>query len=451
MTDRGAPRDPRGAGGVSPTAFAETRLDVATAVDRVVSAVRVLKDVERVGIADALGRLLAEDIVAPVSLPPWDNSAMDGYAVRAADVRAASATSPVVLPVVATVAAGHRAPRALAAGEAMRIMTGAPVPDGADTVVRVEDTDGGEHTVVVRDARDAHAPTRNVRPSGEDLRAGSVALESGRLLGPAHVGVLAACGRREVTVRRRPRVAIVPTGDEVVDLDQWDEVVAGRRIPSPNSWTLHALVRQAGAEPVPLGIAPDDPAVLRARLEQAFGCDLLLTTGGVSVGAFDHVRPVLAAMGAELRFWRARMRPGAPLGFGMLPDPTRGGRAMPWLGLPGNPVSTMVTFELFARPAIRRMAGHARPFRRTIAVVVEEDIRLLAPLTHFMRVTLAPRDDGRTGARLTGPQGSGLLTSMARADALLVIPEDAELTPAGTVRQAIPLADDVAMSTTFDA
>jgi molybdopterin molybdotransferase len=262
------------------------------------------------------------------------------------------------------------------------------------------------------------------------------------------VGVLAACGGREVTVRRRPRVAILATGDEVVDLDRWDEVLAGERIPSTNSWTLHALVRVAGGEPVPLGIAPDERVALRACLERARGCDLLLTTGGVSVGAFDHVRPVLAAMGTEMRFWRARMRPGAPIGFGLVPDESRG-RPMPWLGLPGNPVSAMVTFELFARPAIRRLAGHARLFRRPIQVVVEEDVRIAAALTHFMRVTLHERTDGRIGARLTGPQGSGLLTSMARADALLVLPDDAELTPAGSVCHALPLGEDVAMVERF--
>ena len=428
---------PRGGEG-----FAETRLDVATAVMRVVEAIVPIDDLEVVTLWEAVGRILGEHVVATVSLPPWDNSAMDGYAVRAADVGAATPQRPVRLVVVGTIAAGHRAERALATGEAMRIMTGAPVPEGADTVIRIEDTDGGESAVLVRDARDAHAPTRNVRPRAEDLRAGEVALAAGTHLAAAHAGVLAACGRGEVAVRRRPRVAIVATGDELADLDRWDDVVAGRRIPSTNSWTLHALVRQAGGEPVPLGIAPDDPERLRATIERARGCDLLLTTGGVSVGAFDHVRPVLAGMGAELRFWRARMRPGAPLGFGLVPDAARPGVRMPWLGLPGNPVSAMVTFELFARPAIRRLAGHARLFRRSVAVVVEDEVRLAAPLTHFLRATVHEREDGRLGARLTGPQGSGLLTSMARADALVVVPADAEHSPAGTVRRAILLGDE---------
>ena len=440
---------PRAAPGPDAAPFAETRLEVATAVERVMAAVGPLSGAEDVPLADALGRVLAAEVVAPASLPPWDNSAMDGYAVRAVDVADASSAAPVRLPVIATIAAGHRAPRALAQGEAMRIMTGAPVPEGADAVVRVEDTDGGEQLVTVHDARDVRTPTRNVRPRAEDLRAGSVALAAGTLVGPAHVGVLAACGQRSVRVRPRPRVAIVATGDEIVDLDAWDAVLAGERIPSTNSWTLHALVRQAGGEPVPLGIAPDDPAALRACLERARGCDLLLTTGGVSVGAFDHVRPVLAAMGAELGFWRARMRPGAPLGFALVPAMGRNGDALPWLGLPGNPVSAMVTFELFARPAIRRLSGHPRPFRRPVSVVLEDEVRIAAPLTHFVRVTLHEREDGRLGARLTGPQGSGLLTSMARADALLVIADDAEVTPAGSVRHALLLGEDALPAARF--
>lgn len=433
-------------GGATP---AETRLDVATAVARVVGALTPVDDVDDVAIGDALGRVLARDAVAPVALPPWDNAGMDGYAVRAADVLGAGAAAPVRLPVVGTVAAGHAAARALVAGEAMRIMTGAPVPEGADTVVRIEDTDGGTERVEVRDDRDARAPTRNVRPRGEDLRAGAVALAAGTAIGPAQVGVLAACGLARVPVRRRPRVAILCTGDEVVELERWDDVLAGTRIPSTNSYTLQALVRQAGAEPVMLGIAPDEPEGLRERLRAASGCDLLLTTGGVSVGAFDHVRPVLAAMGAELRFWRARMRPGAPLGFGLVPDAWRPGVRIPWLGLPGNPVSAMVTFELFARPAIRRLAGHARLYRRPVPVVLEDAVTLGAPLMHFLRATVAVREDGRLGARLTGPQGSGLLTSMARADALVIVPPDAEQAPAGVERRALLLGDEALHADAF--
>ena len=391
---------------------------------------------ERVGLANSLGRVLASDVRSPLALPPWDNASMDGYAVRAADIVGASSNRPVVLPVLETVAAGGAATRALTAGAAIRIMTGAPVPAGADTVVRVEDTDRGAERVAIRDARDA---MRNVRPRGEDLREGDVAVAAGTLLGAAHLGVLASVGAGSVDVHRMPRVAVLATGDELVDVDRFTEVLAGRRIVSSNSYTLRAGVTLAAATPVDLGIAGDDRAALRERLLAARDqrCDLLLTSGGVSVGAFDYTREVLAELGATMRFWRARIRPGGPVGFGML-------GAMPWLGLPGNPVSTMVTFELFAKPLIRRLRGERLLFPRPIDTVVDEEIVIAAPLTHFMRAQVSRGADGEPHARLTGPQGSGLLTSMARANALLIVP--AERHERGPVRvgerlQALPLGE----------
>ena len=391
---------------------------------------------ETIALVHAAGRVLARDVTSPLALPPWDNSSMDGYAVRAADVRGARGDAPVALPVTATIAAGAQPPSALAPGTAMRIMTGAPVPDGADSVIRVEDTDRGDERVLIIDARDAG---RNVRPRGEDLRAGEVAARAGTPIGPAQLGVLASVGAREVVVHRRPRVAVLSTGDEVVDLDAFDEVLAGRRIVSSNSYTLRAAVAESGAEAVDLGICPDDRSALKARIREAHEahCDLVLTSGGVSVGTYDFTREVLRELGARMRFWRVRIRPGGPLGFGLL-----GG--MPWLGLPGNPVSAMVTFELFARPAIRRLRGEPLPFPRPFAVVTDDEVSIAAPLTHFFRVTVSPDDGGQLHARLTGPQGSGLLTSMARADALLVVPlEQYGRGPvsAGTVLQAIPLGD----------
>ena len=397
---------------------------------------------EIVGLEAALHRVLSRDIVSPVSLPPWDNSSMDGYAVRAADVSGASVERPVVLPVTETIAAGGVARHALAPGTAMRIMTGAPIPHGADTVIRVEDTDRGEERVAIRDARDAG---RNLRPRGEDLRAGEVALAAGTVVDAPQLGVLASVGAREVTVHRRPRVAVLSTGDELVDVGDFAEVVAGRRIVSSNSYTLRAAATAAGADVLDLGICRDDRDALRASLEaaRAEGCDLLLTSGGVSVGAFDFTRDVLAALGATMHFWRVRIRPGGPLGFGRL-------GATPWLGLPGNPVSAMVTFELFARPAIRRLRGERAIFPRPIPVVLDEEITIGAPLTHFLRVVLAPDAEGRVHARLTGPQGSGLLTSMARADALLVVPLDRfgkGPLPAGTTLRALALGERASLAT----
>ncbi len=413
-------------------------LTVHEAVARVVADVRPLAP-ERVPLLDALGRVLADPIVASLTLPPWDNSAMDGYAVRAADIAQATESLPVSLRVLETVAAGQAPSVAVGPGEAIRIMTGAPIPAGADSVVRVEDTDGGIARVAIRSTRDAG---RNVRPRGEDLRAGDVVLSAGTPVGPGQVGVLASVGAAVVQVHRRPRVAILGSGDELVDLDRFHEALAGRRIVSSNNYSLHALIRSAGGEPVNLGVVRDERDAMRDALTRSAGCDLLVTTAGVSVGEFDYTRDVLAALGAEMKFWKVRMRPGAPLGFGAL-----GG--MPWVGLPGNPVSTMVTFELFVRPVIRRMLGHTSLFRRPVRVVMAEPVKIGAPLTHFLRAVVEPGEDGVTRARLTGPQGSGILTSMSLANALLVVPEDRPRTAVGETLHALLLTDDATTSRQF--
>ena len=378
----------------------------------------------------AVGRILAEDIKSPLALPPWDNSSMDGYAVRSEDVRGATTDKPISLRVVTTIGAGERSTMPVGAREAIRIMTGAPVPEGADTVIRVEDTDAGASSVRIHSDRDL---MRNVRPRGEDLAEGAVVARAGEQLSPGHIGVLASIGRGKIRVIRRPRVAILASGDELVDIDRFDAVLAGDRIVTSNSYSLDAAVREAGAEPVSLGTVGDDPAAIRAKLS-ACECDLLLTTGGVSVGEFDYTRSVVAELGATQRFWRVRIRPGAPVGYGLLKD-------RPWLGLPGNPVSTLVTFELFARPAIRKMQGHRLLFRRPIEVTAAETITISAPLTHFLRAVVSTAGDGWS-ARLTGPQGSGLLTSMARANALLVVPPERTRIERGERVQAILLRDD---------
>jgi len=413
-------------------------LTVAEASARILEHIAPL-GVERVALLDALGSVLAESVRAPMTLPAWDNSAMDGYAVRGADIDAATPERPVRLRVLETVAAGGFATQPVADGEAIRIMTGAPLPDGADTVVRVEDTDGGTANVLVRDARDAR---RNVRPRGEDFREGDALLDAGVALGAAQLGVLASIGRSSVDVYRRPRVGILGSGDELVDLDRFNEVLAGRKIISSNGYTLNALVRDAGGQPVNLGNAADDPASLRDHLGRATGCDLLITSAGVSVGEFDYTREVIQALGAEMKFWRVRMRPGAPLGFGIL-------GSMPWIGLPGNPVSTMVTFELFVRPVVRRMMGHTRLYRRPLSVVLEERVTIGARLTHFLRAIVTTREDGTATARLTGPQGSGILTSMSLANALLVVPEDRPVVDAGETLHALPLGDAAGLTTQF--
>lgn len=409
-------------------------LEVRDAIERVVAGVATLP-AERATLHAARGRVLAESIRSAVAIPPWANSAMDGYAVRAADLAAV----PVRLTVTETVAAGGFPSRAVGPREATRIMTGAPIPDGADSVVRVEDTDGGLDTVEIRDARDAG---KNIRPRGEDLAEGAEALPAGSAIHAAQMGLLASIGAREVNVIRRPVVAVLTSGDELVPPERFEEAAAGRKIVSSNSVTLVELVREAGGEPRDLGIAADTPESIREHLARAAGADLVITSGGISVGEFDHMRPVLSAMGARLDFWRVRMRPGAPIGFGRIGD-------QPWIGLPGNPVSTMVTFELFARPAIRRMMGHAACHRATIPVVLDAPVTVQADLTHFLRVVLARRPDGQMGAQLTGGQSSGMLSSMARASALLVLPRGTLHADAGTELRAIPLGPDAAYTDTL--
>jgi len=397
------------------------------------AALRILEHVRpqpalRVPLDDALDAVLAEDITSPLDLPAWPNSAMDGYAARSQDVRGARPERPTTLQVLESIPAGAFPSRTLSAGTCARIFTGAPLPEGADSVIRQEDTDQGAQVVRIFDDRDAGM---NVRAAGEDIRRGTLALPIGTVLGPAQLGMLAALGVANPMIYRRPRVGLLSSGDEIADVDQPDQILSGRKIGSSNSHSLRAQIRRAGGEPVDLGIARDTRDSLRDHLSGAPACDLLITTAGISVGEHDHLRAVMAELGAELAFWRLAMRPGAPVGFGMLGP-------LPWVGLPGNPVSAMVTFELFGRSAIRRLAGHRNCFRRAVAVRVAEPIRVAPHLQHFLRVVVS---EGPTGpeARLTGAQGSGILSSMVKANALLIIPQGQPETPPGATALAIPL------------
>ncbi len=383
----------------------------------------------RVPLDDALGMVLAEEVVSPLDLPPWTNSAMDGYAVRSEDVRGASAASPRTLRVVERIPAGHVPVHALEPGTASRIFTGAALPPGADGVIRQEDTDQGDRTVSITNARDAGA---NIRHAGEDVRRGTSVCAPGTELGPAHLGLLASLAVSHPLVVRRPRVAILAGGDEIADLDQRDEILSGRKIASSNTHALLALVRTAGGEPVSLGIAADTAASVRDHLERARDADLLVTTAGVSVGEHDHVRQVIGSMGGTVTFWRLPIRPGATTAFGRL------GR-VPWLGLPGNPVSTMVTFELFVRPAIRHMAGHRLPFRSARTARLADPIHLTAPLQHFLRGIAREDPAGGRSVQLTGPQGSGRLTSMVAANALILVPNGTTDLAAGAEVRILPL------------
>jgi len=405
------------ASAVTPTEAART----------IIHTVRALTP-EHVSLSEALGRIAAESISSPIDLPHWDNSAMDGYAVRGDDVKG---NCPTELKVVERIRAGTFPSIELSVGQCAQIFTGAPVPRGSDGVIRQEDTTPlQDDRVKVNDDRDVR---RNIRRRGEDVKRDTVLVARGSKLGPAQIGVLASVARAELLVHRRPKVAILASGDEIADLQEVTAILEGRKIASSNSYALAAMVRMAGGFPLPLGIARDDPEDIRTRLANAGDADLLITSGGVSVGEHDYMRSVMLGLGTEIRFWRVRMRPGAPLAFGVWND-------MPWIGLPGNPVSTMVTFELFVRPAVRKMLGHTCPFRRVVPVRLTEPITLHAELRHFLRVVIE-EGDGDLKAKLTGPQGSNILTSMVQANALLIVPEGQLQLPAETVLKAILLDD----------
>lgn len=413
-------------------------LSVPEASARIMAGIAPLP-VERVALLDASGRVIASPAVARYTLPHWDNSAMDGYAVIGSDVDGATADRPVKLTVLETIAAGGFGSVPVTPGTCARIMTGAPLPEGADGVIRVEDTDGATDVVEIRNDRDAR---RNLRPRGEDFVEGQTVIDAGAPIAPAQIGVLASLGLSTIDVHRRPRVAIAGSGDELVDMDRFAEVLAGRKIVSSNSYTLSALVATAGGVPQVLGNAADTRDSVRELLGRGAGADLIITSAGASVGEFDYTRSALESLGATLDFWKVRMRPGAPIGFGRLGE-------TPWIGLPGNPVSAMVTFELFVRPVIRRMLGYTNVFRRPMTVRLEERVTIGARLTHFLRGIVRVQEDGTLTASLTGPQGSGILTSMARANALLVVPEDRPYVEAGESLHAIPLSDDAHLASTF--
>ena len=405
-------------------------ISVQEAIQRILAGVSV-QPAEEVALLDARGRVLAEAVDSPIDLPARANSAMDGYAAREADVRGAGKATPKTLRIVEEIAAGRLPARAIDAGTCARIFTGAPVPPGADTVIRQEDTERDGDRVRVLDDRDAG---KNVRPAAEDLQKGRRVFEPGVTLHAAQIGVLAAMAMARIRVFKRPRVAIMASGDEVADLDQREAILKGDKIASSNTYALQALALDAGAIPVPLGIAPDDPRAVTALLERgAHEADLVLSTAGISVGEHDYMHAALDALGATRDFWRVAMRPGSPLGFGTV-------RGTPWIGLPGNPVSALVCFELYARPAIRKMQGAKALHRRTVNAVMTEAAKTPGRLTHFLRATLR-RDGDVYKATLTGPQGSGILTSMARADALLVIPAGRDAVLPGETVNAILLGD----------
>lgn len=389
-------------------------LSVEEALEQVLATVWVLEP-EQVPILEALGRVLAEEVVADRDIPPLSNSAMDGYAVRTADL----SQVPARLRVVAEAPAGRLCPVEIAPGTAVRIMTGAPLPPGADTVVPFEQTrTDGEWVEILQPSK----PGANVRPAGEDVRAGETVLRPGHVLRPQEIGMLAALGRTEVAVIRRPRVAILATGDEVVP--PWETPGPGQ-IRDANSYTVAAQVRKYGGIPLLLGIVRDEETLIREGIHRALEerADLIVTSGGVSIGDFDLVKQVLAAEG-EIRFWSLRMKPGRPLAFGVV-------AGIPLVGLPGNPVAAMIATELFIRPALLKMQGFREWPWPQVRARLRDPIPRKDNRRHYLRVRLHEAPDGLE-ATLTGDQGSGILSSLVKADGLAVIPEDTDHLPAGT-------------------
>jgi molybdopterin molybdotransferase len=403
----------------------EAMLSVKAAQGRVLRAFTLL-DAEEVPILEATRRVLAEDVYAATNLPPYANSSMDGYAVRAASTVGGSPESPVSLHIIGGLPAGRAPEQAVTPGTAIRIMTGAPIPPGADAVVKVEDThtEGDCVQVFAEVGADNY-----VRPAGEDVRAGSLVLHRGTRLRPQEIGMLAALGLEEASVTRKPRVAILATGDELVAIDA---PLTPGKIRDANSYSNAAQVVEHGGEPILLGIARDRVEELMAKIRAGLDqdVDLFLTSGGVSVGDFDLVKDVLAAEG-QMDFWRVRMKPGKPLAFGHV-----GG--VPVLGLPGNPVSVMVSFEMFVRPALSKMLGLSNWQRPIVEATLMNAIEYKDERRHFVRVRLVWEDD-EYHAYLTGAQGSGILSSMVNANALAIIPEDWDHAPAGALVQVMRL------------
>ena len=395
---------------------------------------------EQVKLEQSLGRVLAEEVRANRDQPPYDISAMDGYALRSADL----GSIPATLEIIEDIKAGDMPSKALASGQCARIMTGAPLPPGADAVIRVEDTEavfaetltpnslpqaGERDAVSLRESvanavqiNQAVKPGNDIRRLGENMRNGEVVLTPGTEITPGVIGVLATVKYAQVQVTRQPRVAILSTGNELEGLD---EPVDPDKIPDANSYALMAQAQALGIAPVLLGIARDDPEELVRYLKRGLEYDVLLVSGGTSVGVHDYVRPTIEALGAQMLFWRVAMKPGHPVAFGKVGEQII-------FGLPGNPVSSMVCFEEFVAPALRRMMGHARTHRRTLSARMTHDVKHQPGRTEFIRVLLK-KEEGGYAATSTGAQGSGMLLSMARADGLAIVPVDCNGLVAGSM------------------
>ena len=387
-----------------------------------------VKENELIKIESALVRVCALDVKSKENIPPFDNSAMDGFAVRAEDVKGSTGKNPKILEVVGSLAAGYTTGKINRRGEAIRIMTGAPLPNGADSVVMVEDTEIVHSSQFIVHSKKkelvkilkAVEKGENVRYAGEDVKKGEVVIPKGSILKSGHIGMLASLGFSRIKVFRKAKVAILATGDELVQIKQ--KLTLGK-IRNSNSYSLYAQVLKAGALPILLGIARDNKKAIEDKIRQGLSADVLIVCGGVSVGDYDFVKDVLKDVGTEMKFWRVAMKPGKPLAFGLM-------EKVPVFGLPGNPVSGMVSFEQFVRPALLKMSGAKDIFRFRLPAVFSGNFEKKKGLRYFLRVILTNKD-GRMYASLTGPQGSGILRSMVLANGIAELPEDMEAIRAG--------------------
>ncbi len=383
-------------------------ISVEKALETILASFRSL-GLEKINIIESRGRVIGEDIVAPRNIPSANNSAMDGYAIRYADTKGASKNNPLKLKIIENIPAGKIAFKKIKKGEASRIMTGAVIPEGADAVVRQEDTQKDGRTVIIYSSA---KKTDNIRFAGEDVHKGDLVVKKGSLLRPADIGMLAVLGKAFVSVYQQPRVAIMSTGDELVDIEI--DPPPGKIVNS-NSYSLAAQVLECGAIPIMLGISKDKKIDLQETFKTALHADLIISSGGVSVGDFDFVKNVMGEIGNAMHFWQVAMRPGKPLAFGSI-------EGVPLFGLPGNPVSAMVSFEQFVRPSLLKMQGHTKIFRQTIKAICAEEFQKQAGFKHFIRAIIK-KEKGKYIATTTGNQGSGILKSMVAANGLIVMGE----------------------------
>jgi molybdopterin molybdotransferase len=417
-------------------------ISVEEALDKILHEVDVLEP-ETAPISDSLGQVLAEDIQSDINVPPLDNSAMDGYAVLSRDTVGASQSSPNNLQVIDTVMAGAISSKEVVPGTAVRIMTGAPVPKGADCVVQFENTDeaerrksaGGGPAGEVGILAEA-ASGLNIRRAGENITRGSTILKKGTVIRPSEIGLLASVGRSHINVIRRPVVAVLATGNELVNID---EPLPEGKLYNSNTYSIAAQVKRYGAIPKILGIARDTEEDILIKLREAQDTDMLLSTGGVSMGDYDMVKDILARDG-EMLFWKVRVKPGKPLAFGKIKaaGKDKQARTIPHLGLPGNSVSCMVSFELFVRPALLKMMGKTQVAKPSVEAIIEDNVKNDAGRRLYDRAITEKRN-GKYYARLTGPQGSAILTSMGLANSLVLIPEDRKEVRKGEIVRALML------------